>query len=51
MTVRAGVVESAWSAVQRLPTVCFSRPLAEPGVPVTEHRALHRISVDVIQAA
>ena len=24
-----------------LPPVRFSRPLAEPGVPITEHRALH----------
>jgi integrase/recombinase XerD len=34
-------VESAWSAVSVLPPVRFSRPLAEPGVPVSEYRALH----------
>jgi hypothetical protein len=34
-------VESAWGAVPGLLLVRFPRPLAEPGVPVSEHRALH----------
>jgi len=38
---RTWTVESAWSAVLVLPRVRFSRPLAEPGVPITGHRALH----------
>ncbi len=33
-------VESARSAVPVLPPVRFSVPLAEPGVPVSEYRAL-----------
>ena len=37
----AGVVESARSAVPVLPSVCFCGPLAEPGVRVSTHRALH----------
>ncbi len=36
-----GPVESARSAVPVLPPVRFSVPLAEPGVPVSEYRALH----------
>lgn len=39
--LRAGVVESARSAVQVLPPVRFCGPLAEPGVRVSTHRALH----------
>jgi hypothetical protein len=35
------VVESAWGAVPGLLLVRFPRPLAEPGVPVSGHRALH----------
>ncbi len=38
-------VESAWSAVPVLPPARFSRPLAEPGVPVSEYRALHSSAV------
>ena len=34
-------VESAWGAVPGLLLARFPRPLAEPGVPITEHRALH----------
>lgn len=34
-------VESAWSAVPVLPLARLSRLLAEPGVPVSEYRALH----------
>ena len=34
-------VESAWGAVPALPSVRFPRPLAEPGVRVSAHRALH----------
>ena len=34
-------VESAWGAVPKLLPARFPRPLAEPGVPITEHRALH----------
>jgi hypothetical protein len=37
------VVESAWSAVPGLLPVRFSRPLAEPAVPVSRQRALHGI--------
>ncbi len=38
------MVESAWSAVPGLLPVRFSRPLAEPAVPVSRQRALHGIS-------
>jgi len=34
-------VESAWGAVSALPPVRFPRPLAEPGVRLSPHRALH----------
>jgi hypothetical protein len=37
------MVESAWSAVPGLLPVRFSRPLAEPAVPVSRQRALHGI--------
>jgi len=36
-----GIVESAWGAVPELLPVRFPRPLAEPGVRVSPHRALH----------
>jgi hypothetical protein len=36
----AAHVESAWGAVPGLLPVRFPRPLAEPGVPVSGHRAL-----------
>jgi hypothetical protein len=35
------VVESAWGAVPALLPVCFPRPLAEPGVRLSTHPALH----------
>ena len=35
-------VRSTRSALPMLPSVGFSGPPAEPGVPVTEHRALHK---------
>ncbi len=35
------VVESAWGAVLALLPVCFPRPLAEPGVRLSTHPALH----------
>jgi hypothetical protein len=35
------VVESAWGAVSALLPVCFPRPLAEPGVRLSTHPALH----------
>ena len=38
---RALAVESAWGAVPGLLSVRFPRPLAEPGVRVSTHRALH----------
>ena len=34
-------VESAWGAVSALPPVRLPRPLAEPGVRLSPHRALH----------
>jgi hypothetical protein len=35
------VVESAWGAVPALLPVCFPGPLAEPGVRLSTHPALH----------
>jgi hypothetical protein len=35
------VVESAWGAVPALLPVRFPRPLAEPGVRLSTHPALH----------
>ena len=40
-TYRNRPVESAWGAVPGLLPVRFPRPLAEPAVPVSGHRALH----------
>jgi len=37
-----GAVMSTRSAVPMLPLVGFSGPPPEPGVPVIEHRALHK---------
>ena len=37
------LAESAWSAVPALPMARFSRPLAEPAVPVSRQRALRGI--------
>ena len=34
-------VESVWGAVPGLLLARLPRPLAEPGVPITVHRALH----------
>jgi hypothetical protein len=36
-------VESAWGAVSALLPTRFPRPLSEPGVRLTPHRALHGI--------
>jgi hypothetical protein len=36
-------VKSAWGAVRRLPRARFPRPLAEPGVRLSPHRALHEV--------
>jgi hypothetical protein len=36
-------VESAWGAVRWSPGVCFPRPLSEPGVRLSPHRALHEV--------
>ncbi len=44
-------VESAWGAVPALLLVRFPRPLAEPGVRVSPHRALHGFCRGVVQAA
>src|SRR6476646_8446599 len=33
--------ESAWGAVSRLLGICFPKPLSEPGVRLSPHRALH----------
>src|ERR1700751_3008061 len=40
--VAGGAVRSTRSALPMLPLVGFSGPPPEPGVPVTEHRALHK---------
>ena len=40
--VAGGAVRSTRSALPLLPLVGFSGPPPEPGVPVTEHRALHK---------
>ena len=37
----SGTVESAWGAVPALLLVRFPRPLTEPGVRLSPHRALH----------
>ena len=42
-STRCMLVESAWSAVPGLLSVRFSRPLAEPAVPVSRQRALHGV--------
>jgi hypothetical protein len=40
-TMGRAVVESAWGAVPALLPVRFPRPLAEPGVRLSTHPALH----------
>ena len=40
-TMGHAVVESAWGAVPALLPVRFPRPLAEPGVRLSTHPALH----------
>ncbi len=50
-TVVIELVESAWSAVPGLLPVRFSRPLAEPAVPVSRQRALHGICRQAWSAA
>ena len=44
-------VESAWGAVPALLLVRFPRPLAEPGVRLSPHRALHGFCRGLVQAA
>ncbi|GAA4409304.1 hypothetical protein GCM10023168_27910 [Fodinibacter luteus] len=44
-------VESAWGAVPALLLVRFPRPLAEPGVRLSPHRALHGLCRGLVQAA
>jgi hypothetical protein len=44
-------VESAWRAVPALLLVRFPRPLAEPGVRLSPHRALRGFCRGLVQAA
>jgi len=48
---RATWVESAWGAVPALLLVRFPRPLAEPGVRLSSHRALHGFCRGMVQTA